>query len=149
MTTPPTPDVDELPGPDAERPDLRNPACASRMVLDRIADRWSILILLSLRSGPLRFSALRDAVGGITPKVLTATLRALVRDGLITRTDHHQQPPRVDYALTPLGRQLLVPVAAIAGWAEEHVPDIVAARAAHDAESLRTTDEGSLDHLRA
>ena len=74
------------------------------MVLDRIGDKWTVLVIGALVGGPLRFTELRQRVGGVAPKVLTQTLRALERDGLLTRTVYAQVPPRVDYALTDLGR---------------------------------------------
>ncbi|MDX6430190.1 MAG: hypothetical protein QOE54_2556 [Streptosporangiaceae bacterium] len=79
--------------------------------------------------GPRRFSELKGHIRGITPKVLTETLRSLEADGLISRHEYDENPPRVEYALTPLGRSLLIPLRAVRLWAEEHVPDIEAARA--------------------
>jgi DNA-binding HxlR family transcriptional regulator len=101
-------------------------------VLDRIGDRWSVLVMTCLMGGPLRFTQLRDTIGGVTPKVLTQTLRALERDGLLTRQVYAEVPPRVEYTLTPLGRSLEGPIRAITDWAEMNVQAIVAARARHD-----------------
>ena len=109
--------------------------CASRVVLDRIGDRWTVLLVISLADGPLRFSQLRARIEGITPKVLTQTLRALERDGLLTRTVYAEVPPRVEYELTDLGRDLLAPIESIRRWAEEHAARIVANRERHDAAS--------------
>ena len=106
--------------------------CPSRVVLDRIGDRWTVLLVLALSDGPQRFSELRLRIEGITPKVLTQTLRALERDGIVTRTVFAQVPPRVDYELTELGRDLLAPIDAIRIWAEEHAVRIVENRAAYD-----------------
>ena len=103
-------------------------ACASRVVLDRIGDRWTVLIVVALSGGALRFSQLRAKIEGITPKVLTQTLRGLERDGLITRTIYAEVPPRVEYELTALGRDLLAPIDAIRIWAEQHAARIVANR---------------------
>ncbi|MEU6130911.1 helix-turn-helix domain-containing protein [Saccharopolyspora sp. NPDC047091] len=114
-------------------PDVRNPACPTRVVLDRIGDRWTSLVVLTLLDGPMRFTRLRSAVGGVAPKVLTQTLRAMERDGLLSRTVHAEVPPRVDYELTELGRSLRAPIQAITDWAEAHVVDVEAARAAYDA----------------
>ncbi|WP_243790002.1 helix-turn-helix domain-containing protein [Saccharopolyspora gloriosae] len=114
-------------------PDVHNPACPTRVVLDRIGDRWTSLVVLSLAPGPMRFTRLRAGVGGVAPKVLTQTLRAMQRDGLLTRTVHAEVPPRVDYELTELGRSLQVPIQAITDWAEAHVTEVVAARADYDA----------------
>ncbi|KAA1420205.1 helix-turn-helix transcriptional regulator [Nocardioides humilatus] len=113
-------------------PDAFARACASRVVLDRIGDRWTVLIVVALADGPLRFSQLREKIEGITPKVLTQTLRALERDGVLTRTVFAQVPPRVDYELTELGRDLLAPIDAIRVWAEQHAARIVTNRERYD-----------------
>ncbi|WP_457113149.1 winged helix-turn-helix transcriptional regulator [Marmoricola sp. URHA0025 HA25] len=109
--------------------------CASRVVLDRIGDRWTVLIVVALSDGRLRFSQLRAVIEGITPKVLTQTLRALERDGLVTRTVFAEVPPRVEYELTDLGRDLCAPIEAIRAWAEDHAGRIVANRERHEARS--------------
>ena len=83
-------------------------------VLQRIGDKWSILVVGRLGAGPMRFSELRAVIGGISQKMLTTTLRTLERDGFVTRTAFAVIPPRVDYELTDLGRELLVPVTALA-----------------------------------
>jgi DNA-binding HxlR family transcriptional regulator len=106
------------------KPDIHNPDCPSRGVLDRISDKWTALIVLVLRGGPLRFSDLRIRVGGVAPKVLTETLRRLERDGLLTRTAHAEVPPRVEYELTALGHSLAEPITAITARAEEHMRQI-------------------------
>lgn len=111
-----------------ERGDAFDPDCPTRVVLDRIGDKWTVLVIGALVDGPLRFTALRQRVGGVAPKVLTQTLRAMERDGLLTRTVFAQVPPRVDYALTDLGVSLGGPIAVLTDWAEEHVGRIVAAR---------------------
>jgi DNA-binding HxlR family transcriptional regulator len=113
-------------------PDAFAKECASRVVLDRIGDRWTVLLVIALADGALRFSQLRAKVEGITPKVLTQTLRALERDGLVTRTVFAEVPPRVEYELTELGGDLLAPIDAIRIWAEEHAARIVANRERHD-----------------
>ena len=107
-----------------------DPNCPTRLVLDRIGDKWSVLVVLSLRDGRRRFTELRDMIGGVTPKVLTQTLRAMERDGLVTRQVYAEVPPRVEYGLTALGRSLQAPIEAITEWAERHAADITAARAA-------------------
>ena len=86
-------------------------------VLARIGDKWSVLVVSRLGAGPLRFNELRRQIGGISQRMLTLTLRGLERDGLITRTVFPTIPPRVDYALTALGRDLLDPVSALGAWA--------------------------------
>ena len=107
--------------------DVYSRNCPSRVVLDRIGDRWTALIVGVLEDGPRRFGEIRDAMG-IAPKVLTQTLRALERDGLVTRTAYPEIPPRVEYELTPLGLTLREPLAAIRDWAETHIHEIIAAR---------------------
>jgi DNA-binding HxlR family transcriptional regulator len=114
-------------------PDAFARDCASRVVLDRIGDRWTVLVVVALADGRLRFSELRARIEGITPKVMTQTLRALERDGLITREVFAEVPPRVEYELTALGRDLLAPIDAIRVWAEQHASRIVANRDVYDA----------------
>ncbi|WP_426997577.1 winged helix-turn-helix transcriptional regulator [Pseudarthrobacter sp. N5] len=109
-----------------------DPACPSRVVFQRIGDKWASLVIQVLAGGPLRFSELRKLVNVVTPKVLTQTLRTLERDGLITRTVFAQVPPRVDYELTALGRSLLEPLTLLRLWAENNVPTILNARDAYD-----------------
>ena len=114
--------------------------CPSRTVLHRIGARWTVFVVNALEDGPMRFTGLKAHIQGITPKVLTETLRTLEEDGLVTRVAYDEQPPRVEYELTGLGRSLLVPLRAVRHWAEQHVPDIEAARSAYRAEdgSLRS-----------
>ncbi|WP_232320618.1 winged helix-turn-helix transcriptional regulator [Herbidospora daliensis] len=109
--------------------------CASRQVLDRIGDAWSVLIVTHLRGGPLRFTELSRKIDGVTPKMLTQTLRGLERDGLVTRTVHAVVPPRVDYELTPLGRSLEGVVDAITAWADTHIGDVLTARGSYDSKA--------------
>jgi DNA-binding HxlR family transcriptional regulator len=101
-------------------------------VLARIGDKWSVLVVSRLGAGPLRFNELRRAIGGISQRMLTLTLRGLERDGLITRTAYPTIPPRVDYALTALGRDLLTPVSALGAWAIRNQPKIAKAREQFD-----------------
>jgi DNA-binding HxlR family transcriptional regulator len=101
-------------------------------LLHRIADKWAILILGLLEKGPLRFTALRREISGISQKMLTQTLRGLERDGIVQRTVYAQVPPRVEYALTPLGKTLCKPMAALRHWAQEHGQEVMAARTAYD-----------------
>ncbi len=99
--------------------------CPSRRLLDRIGDRWTVLIVVALDPGPQRFSALAARVGGISQKMLTQTLRSLERDGFVTRTVYPEIPPRVEYELTPLGRSLLGPLRALEEWAVENMSEVV------------------------
>ncbi|UQU64886.1 helix-turn-helix transcriptional regulator [Couchioplanes caeruleus] len=114
-------------------PDVYAKDCASRQVLDRIGDAWSVLIVGALKGGSLRYTELAQRIPGVSPKMLTQTLRGLERDGLVTRTVHPVVPPRVDYALTTLGQSLLGLVDALKEWAETHIGDVVDAREAYDA----------------
>ena len=103
-------------------------------ILARVGDKWTVLVIVQLREGPLRFSEIKRRLGSISQKMLTATLRALERDGFVTRTVFPSVPPRVDYELTPLGRDLLKPVAAMANWASENADAIDRARVRYDGE---------------
>jgi len=101
-------------------------------VLARVGDKWSVLVVTRLGNGPLRFNELRRAIGGISQRMLTLTLRGLERDGLVTRTVLPTVPPRVDYALTALGRDLLAPVSALGEWATRNQAKIARARERFD-----------------
>lgn len=104
-------------------------ACpAVREVLNRVGDKWSVQIVALLGSGALRFGELKRAIEGISQRMLTLTLRGLERDGLVTRTVFPEIPPRVDYALTKLGKTLLEPIEALAAWAAQYRTAIQAAR---------------------
>jgi DNA-binding HxlR family transcriptional regulator len=102
--------------------------CPIRDVLDRIGDKWSTLLVLTLAERPHRFGELRRAVFDISQRMLTQTLRELQRDGLISRKVHPTTPPSVEYALTPLGSSLLEPLSHLQSWAEENHTTIRAAR---------------------
>lgn len=121
----------------ADQGDLFDPDCPTRLVLDRIGDKWTVLVVLLLSDGPMRFTELRGVLGRVAPKVLTQTLRRMERDGLLTREIFAEVPPRVEYELTDLGRSLLEPIAAIGDWAEVHVERITAAQAVYDAAHRR------------
>ncbi|MCU1441543.1 MAG: transcriptional regulator [Rhodoglobus sp.] len=103
-----------------------------RSVLERIGDKWSLLLIGILEEGPKRFTELLRTVPGISRRMLTLTLRALERDGLITRTIYAEVPPRVEYAVTDLGRTLSQPVLALATWAADNQDAILANRDAFD-----------------
>jgi DNA-binding HxlR family transcriptional regulator len=103
-----------------------------REVLNRVGDKWSILIVVILNDGALRFNELRRRIDGISQRMLTLTLRGLERDGLMTRTVEPTVPPSVYYELTALGYTLLEPVTAIAGWAQKNYPQILAAQQKFD-----------------
>lgn len=101
-------------------------------LLARVGDKWSVLVVSLLGNGPLRFSALRKVIFGISQKMLTTTLRSLERDGFVTRTVHPTKPPSVSYELTELGRDLLVPVGALAEWARRNQERVDEARQRFD-----------------
>lgn len=123
---------------DPAGPGAASASCRVRAVLDRIGDKWAIYVVDRLGAGPRRFTELHRGIDGITARMLTVTLRALERDGLVTRTVHAAVPPRVVYDLTPLGRTLLDTIGQLAAWADAHLAEIEAARARYDA---RTCEE--------
>ncbi|PYV41093.1 MAG: transcriptional regulator [Acidobacteria bacterium] len=112
---------------------VRGECLAVREVLNRVGDKWSVLIVALLGDGTKRFSELRRMIEGISQRMLTLTLKGLERDGLITRTVYPTIPPRVDYQLTKLGRGLLVPITGLANWAGENRQKIQDAREKYDA----------------
>ena len=106
-------------------------------LLSRVGDKWTVLVVNLMGSGPKRFSEIKREVGGISQRMLTLTLRALERDGLVTRTVTPSIPPRVDYELTDLGRSLLAPVQALGSWALSNRERIEQARSKFDAEGMQ------------
>ncbi|MGX1811966.1 winged helix-turn-helix transcriptional regulator [Nocardia sp. NPDC055321] len=102
--------------------------CPARMVLNLIADKWALLVIAALGGGTLRYGELRRRLEGISPKMLSQTLRSLERSGLLTRTQHPTIPPRVEYTLTSLGESLRTPTEAFKNWAEQNVAQILAAQ---------------------
>ena len=104
-------------------------------VLSRVGDKWTVLVVTTLGDGPKRFNELRKALGSISQRMLTLTLRALERDGLVTRTVFPTIPPRVDYELTRLGRSLLDPVSGVGLWARKNRSAIQSARQRFDAQA--------------
>jgi DNA-binding HxlR family transcriptional regulator len=119
------------PQPSAE-PVAHPPGCRAREILDRVGDKWTLYVVSLLGSGTHRFSELQRAIDGITPRMLTVTVRNLERDGLVTRTVYPVVPPRVDYELTTIGQTLLEAVTPLVEWAGTHLVDIDTARAAYD-----------------
>jgi DNA-binding HxlR family transcriptional regulator len=113
--------------------DPDDPECEVRTILDRIADKWSLLVICVLADGTLRFGELRREIDGISQRMLTLTLRQLEREGLVTRTVFPVVPPRVDYELTELGATLLDTIQALVAWAGKHGNEIKEARATYDA----------------
>lgn len=115
--------------------DPNNPGCrAVSEVLNRVGDKWSVLIVVTLADGSKRFNELRREIPSISQRMLTLTLRGLERDGLVSRTVTPTIPPRVDYELTELGRSLQKPVEALANWAIENIGAVYAAQARFDGE---------------
>jgi DNA-binding HxlR family transcriptional regulator len=109
-------------------PSVMEPQCPSRLVLERIADKWTALIIQILAKGTMRYSALQQTIGGISQKMLTQTLRSLERDGLVQRKVYPVVPPRVEYSLTRLGRTLIDPLRALCRWSEKHLAELQANR---------------------
>jgi DNA-binding HxlR family transcriptional regulator len=107
--------------------------CQVRQILDRIADKWSLLVIALLDEKKLRFGELGREIDGISKRMLTVTLRNLERDGLVSRTVYAEVPPRVEYELTALGRTLLATTQALVSWTEEHQDQIAEARQAFEA----------------
>jgi DNA-binding HxlR family transcriptional regulator len=108
--------------------------CPSRLVLQHLTNRWGTLVMVALATGPHRFAELRRAVGGVSERMLSQTLKDLEGDGFVLRTAHQVVPPHVDYELTPLGRQAAAHVVALVGWIEGALPEIMAGKAALAAE---------------
>ncbi|MFF3711954.1 winged helix-turn-helix transcriptional regulator [Streptomyces phaeochromogenes] len=106
--------------------------CQVRQILDRVADKWSLLVIALLDNRRLRFTELRREIDGVSQRMLTVTLRQLERDGLVKRTVHPVVPPRVEYELTPLGGTLHSTIRSLVTWTEAHQGEIAAAREAYD-----------------
>jgi DNA-binding HxlR family transcriptional regulator len=112
-------------------PNVLRQNCESRQALDRIADKWTCLIVYALLGGPRRHGELKRMIEGISQKMLTQTLRSMETDGLVKRTVIDVIPPHVEYGLTPLGQTLSGPLVAICQWAMDHLPELQAAREAN------------------
>jgi len=112
--------------------DVMAEACPTRQVISRIGDKWTLLVLFSLSQGTQRFSTLRNAVQGISQKMLTQTLRNLERDGIVSRRVYPVIPPKVEYSLTSLGAGLAGVIGTVRTWAYEHMDEIDAARSNYD-----------------
>lgn len=107
--------------------------CEVRQILDRIADKWSLLVISLLEERTMRFNELRREIDGVSQRMLSVTLRQLERDGLVCRTVYPVVPPKVEYCLSPLGVTLLGTIQALVVWTEKHQPEIARARAEYDA----------------
>ena len=116
-----------------EGPCLQSAGCKNvAPVLNRVGDKWSMMIVMMLSNGPMRFSELKRAIDGISQRMLTLSLRGLERDGLVSRHVFAEVPPRVEYQLTPLGHTLHAPLRALGNWAEQHIEEVLTAREAFD-----------------
>ena len=111
-----------------DKPSVFNERCGAQQVLERIADRWTALVIYALADGTKRYSQLQRTIGGVSQKMLTQTLRNLERDGLVERQVYPVIPPKVEYSLTPLGRTLIEPLRSICKWAEMHLVELEQAR---------------------
>ncbi len=117
-------------------PDQHGRACKAREILDRIGDKWSLSVIHSLGRETVRFMELRRDIPGISQRMLTATLRGLERDGIVSRTVYPVVPPRVDYALTELGQTLLATVCTLMSWSYDHADEIDKAREEYDERAI-------------
>jgi DNA-binding HxlR family transcriptional regulator len=129
--------------PGKQPPELQHtPAnCHAREILARVGDKWSVYVIHVLgHAGTLRFNELRSRVDGISQRMLTVTLRGMERDGLVTRTVYPEVPPRVEYALTRLGKTLRQMVRGLVEWSSAHLTEVDAARAAYDARNRRAAN---------
>ena len=121
--------------------DVFNDQCPTRMVLNRIADKWTVMIILQLARKTCRFGELKREIAGISQKMLAQTLRALERDGMLRREVFAQVPPRVEYSLTPLGRTLTGVLSEIKRWAESNIETVLAAHKAFDEAATAPKEE--------
>jgi DNA-binding HxlR family transcriptional regulator len=115
-----------------------NRDCPARVMLDRLADKWTVLVIGQLATGTMRFAELRRAIDGVSQKMLTSTLRDLERDGLVKRQLYASVPPKVEYSLTPLGSSLVNQMKGLCLWAEEHIDQVLKAREIFDKQKRQT-----------
>ena len=121
--------------------DVYNEHCPTRIVLDRIADKWTVLIVGALEDKTKRFGELRREIGGVSQKMLTQTLRGLERDGIVTRTIYATVPPKVEYSLTELGHTLVHIFESIRDWSEGNIENVLKARDCYDAKAASVTSD--------
>lgn len=124
-------------------PNILDQSCPAQQALATIADKWAAIVVYALSNGTLRFGELQKAIGGVSQKMLTQTLRNLERDGLVERTVFPVVPPRVEYRLTPLGKTLCDPLGALCRWAEEHMHEVVASRERYATSTSATPAESA------
>jgi DNA-binding HxlR family transcriptional regulator len=115
-------------------PDVYSADCPTRQILDRVGDKWAVLILLLLRQQPTRFNQLRRSIEGISQKMLSQTLKSLERDGLVHRKAMATVPVTVEYSITPLGATLAATVAPLRDWAENHLKEVLASQRRYDSQ---------------
>jgi DNA-binding HxlR family transcriptional regulator len=120
---------------DPEAPHTHAQCRALAAVLDRVGDKWTVMVVGALTRGPMRFNQILKLIGGVSQRMLTLTLRGLERDGVVTRTIYPTIPPRVEYELTALGRTLIGPLTALSEWAQAHLPEMIEARAVYDSKA--------------
>ena len=122
---------------DKSSPDLSQYDCRVRLVLDHVADKWTLVVLTCLGDGELRFTQLKGRIDGISQRMLTVTLRTLERDGIVKRTVYSAMPPNIAYRLTPLGQTLRTAIGPLTTWATEHLKEVAAAQQRYDQLQLR------------
>jgi len=122
--------------------DVYNERCPTRMVLDRIADKWTVLVVGALENKTKRFGELRREIGGVSQKMLTQTLRGLERDGLVARMVYASVPPKVEYSLTELGCTLVRILEAIREWSKENIEDVLKSRNVYDSRTKSEASDG-------
>ncbi|MDZ4365393.1 helix-turn-helix domain-containing protein [Brevundimonas sp.] len=122
-----------IPAPHLNAPDVFAALCPTRQILDRIGDKWTVLVVQVLDEGPMRFNGLKRRISGVSQKMLAQTLRHLERDGLVSRRVFPTTPVTVEYALTPLGQTLVGALTPLIAWSEGRIGDVTAARAVFDA----------------
>src|SRR5579862_6221296 len=123
------------------RPDIFRADCLSRQTLQLIADEWTPLVVYALEEGTMRFSQLLKRIDGISKKMLTQTLRAMERNGLVKRVVYPVVPPVVEYSLTPLGQTLIEPMTALKVWAYGHLQEVAQAREEYDQRDQKPLQE--------
>lgn len=121
------------PSPDVDRGNVYAAQCPTRLLLDRIADKWTVLLLGTLATGPMRFNALKRHIEGVSQKMLSQTLRQMERDGLVTRTVEASVPVTVTYEITALGQTLVEALQPVIDWAETRMAEVSGAQALYDA----------------
>ena len=115
------------------RGDVFDSQCPARTVLDHVMGKWAVLVLVGLRAGPMRYSALRRAIGGVSEKMLAQTLRTLESDGFVHREVAPTTPPQVTYSLTEMGKEIAAHLAGLLDWIDTRLPEVLAARARSEA----------------